>query len=75
MLRKAGVSFGAPHEPEFEDVVVSSALDSLVTGVIRYVVMFVLLEEVVRPQRVAGLQKTLDACEKISTCKQDTDNE
>ena len=50
----AGSAFGAPHEPQFEDVVVSAALDDLVARVVADVVLFVLLEQVVGAHLVAA---------------------
>ena len=48
-----------PHEPELEDVVVASALDDLVAGVVRHVVVLVRLEQVLRGHRVALVQDAL----------------
>lgn len=42
----------APHKPQFEDVVVSSALNHLVAGVVAHVIVLVLLEQVVRAHLV-----------------------
>ena len=50
---------GAPEEPEFEDVVVSSALDHLVARVEAGVVVFVLLKQVLGAHLVAVHQQTL----------------
>ncbi len=49
----------SPEEPELEDVVVAAALDRLVASVVRDVVVLVGLEEVVRLERVARLEPTL----------------
>ena len=36
---EARVALGAPHEPQLEDVVVTAALDRLVAGVVREIVL------------------------------------
>lgn len=56
---KAVCPFGPPDEPELEDVVVTAALDHLVARVVRHVVVFVLLEQVIGAHPVAVVQQTL----------------
>ena len=55
----AAHSLGPPHEPELEDVVVAAALNHLVAGVVPDVVVLVLLEQILRRQRVAVGEKAL----------------
>lgn len=50
---------GLPHEPEFEDVHVSAALDGFVSSVIRNVVLFIWLEQVSSTHGVTALQNSL----------------
>jgi len=45
---EARVTFGAPHQPQFKDVVMTSTLDRLITGIVREVIVFILLEQVGR---------------------------
>ncbi len=47
LLLESGITLGSPHQPQLEDVIVTSTLDGLVTGVIGDVIVLVLLEEVV----------------------------
>ena len=49
----------SPLEPQFEDVVVSAALDDLVAGVVGAVVALVGLEQVVSGHLVAADQEAL----------------
>ena len=56
---EAGVAVRPPRDPQLEDVIVSAALDSFVASVIDRVVLFVLLEQVVRSHRVALRQQAL----------------
>ena len=57
--RKISPYPGPPLEPELEDVVVASALDDLVAGVVADVVVLVALEQVVRAHLVAADQQAL----------------
>ena len=61
LLLEAGHAPGAPLQPELEDVVVSSALDDLVAGVVAAVVALVRLEEVVGGHLVAADEEALGA--------------
>ena len=47
---------GSPGEPQLEDVVVASALDDFVARVIRHVVVFVLLEQVISTHAITVVQ-------------------
>ena len=60
LVFKSLCALGSPGQPELEDVVVSAALDHLVAGVIRDVVVLVLLEQVAGLHRVAVSQNTLN---------------
>ena len=55
----------SPLEPQFEDVVVSAALDDLVAGVVGAVVALVGLEQVVSRHLVAADQEALPAATQI----------
>ena len=55
----------SPLEPQFEDVVVSAALDDLVAGVVGAVVALVSLEQVVSRHLVAADQEALPATTQI----------
>lgn len=46
VLLKTIAAFGAPHEPELQDIRTTSALDVLVASVVLGVVEFVLLKEI-----------------------------
>lgn len=50
---------GLPHEPELEDVDVPAALDGLVAGVVRDVVLLIWLEQVAGAHGVAARQDSL----------------
>ena len=50
---------GTPYQPQLEDIVVSSTLNGLVSGVVSHVIMFVLLEEVGGTGGIARFQKSL----------------
>lgn len=61
-LREATRTYGyinaylcLPHEPEFKDINMSSALNGLVACVICNIILFVRLEEVASAHRVAAL--------------------
>ncbi len=47
---------GSPGEPQLEDIVVASALDDFVARVIRHVVVFVLLEQVISTHAITVVQ-------------------
>ena len=51
--------FGSPHQPELENVIVATALDDFVAGIVGDVIVFVLLEQVVGAHPVAMVQQTL----------------
>ena len=59
VLLVAGHAFRSPHEPQFKDVVVATALDHLIAGIIGDVVVFVLLEKVVGTHLIAVDQEPL----------------
>jgi len=59
LLLKADASPRSPLEPQFEDVVVSAALDDLVAGVVGAVVALVSLEQVVSGHLVAADQEAV----------------
>lgn len=59
VLLVAGHSLRSPHEPEFEDVVVATALDHLIAGIVGDVVVFVLLEKVISTHLIAVDQEPL----------------
>ena len=46
LVSEAVVTSCSPHQPQFEDVIMSATLDRLVPGVVGQVVVLVLLEEV-----------------------------
>ena len=51
---------GSPLEPQFEDVVMSAALDHLVAGVVADVVALVGLEEIVGRHLVTADEQSLE---------------
>ena len=51
--------FGSPHQPELENVIMATALDDFVAGIVGDVIVFVLLEQVVGAHPVAMVQQTL----------------
>ena len=55
------IYFGSPGEPELEDVVMTSALDDLISGIVGHVVVFILLEQVISPHSIAVVQQTLSS--------------
>ena len=59
VLFVAGHTFRSPHQPKLKDVVVTTALDHLIAGIVGDIVVFVLLEKVVGAHLVAVDQETL----------------
>lgn len=52
---------GPPEQPEFENVVMPTALDHFISRVVGDVVVFVLLEQVVGAHAIAVIQQTLSS--------------
>lgn len=59
LLLKANVASGSPLEPQLEDVIVTAALDHLVSSVVAAVVTLVCLEEVIRRHLIAVDQEII----------------
>jgi hypothetical protein len=64
-MTTARTNLGAPHQPQLEDVVVSTALNHFVARVVSDVVVFVLLEQIIGAHLIAINQKTLRSGERM----------
>jgi len=53
------VSFRTPHEPQFENVVVSATLNDFIASIIAHVIVLVLLEQIVGTHLVRLNQEAL----------------